>query len=245
MSEDETKYPKINTLWKRDESNRYVIMPGEHSCPEFENITNWHVTEKIDGMNVRIFWDGVKVRFGGRTLNAQIPTPLLNYLQDTFTDELMKSTFPEIEAGDVQVVLYGEGYGVKIQKGGGAYRKDVAFILFDVMVGGWWLKREDVSGVALKLDIEKVPAIGILSIAEIMELVKAEFKSQVQTADDDKINADTDELDLFTFKGKEEVFRDLRDYDQMKLSQIEYTRLKNQYKKTYPSESLKEKLYYY
>ena len=188
MSEDESKYPKINTLWKRDEKNRYVIMPGDFSCPEFENIKTWHVTEKIDGMNIRIFWDGVKVRFGGRTVNAQIPIPLLNYLQDTFTDELMMNTFPPIgESVIPQVVLYGEGYGVKIQKGGGAYRKDVAFILFDVRVGGWWLKREDVSQVALKLNIEEVPTMSLMTTEQIEAYVKAEFTSDVETADDDKI----------------------------------------------------------
>jgi hypothetical protein len=65
------------------------------------------------------------------------------------------------------------------------------------------------------------------------------------TADTDKINADTDEMELFVFKGKEEVFRDLRDYDQMKLAQSDYEKLKLQYKLANPSEALQEKLYYY
>lgn len=187
-NEDVTKYPKINTLWKRDENNRYCIMPGDFSCPEFANIKKWHVTEKVDGTNIRIFWDGKTVRFGGRTLNAQIPTHLLRYLMDTFTTELMGEVFPNIEVEDALVVLYGEGYGVKIQKGGGAYRKDVAFIMFDVKVGEWWLKREDVSEIANKLNIGEVPSIGLLSIEQIVGLVEAEFTSKVETADDDKIS---------------------------------------------------------
>ena len=186
--EDVTKYPKINTLWKRDEDNRYCIMPGDFSCPEFANVKKWHVTEKIDGTNIRIFWDGKTVRFGGRTLNAQIPTHLLSYLMDTFTAELMSEVFPNIEDENALVILYGEGYGVKIQKGGGAYRKDVAFIMFDVKVGEWWLKREDVSEIANKLNIEEVPSIGLLSIEQIVGLVEAEFTSKVETADDDKIS---------------------------------------------------------
>ena len=36
---------------------------------------------------------------------------------------------------DGAAVLYGEGYGAKIQKGGGNYRADQDFVLFDVRVG--------------------------------------------------------------------------------------------------------------
>ena len=46
------KYPKINTLWKRDIKGN--IIDGEFSCLEFVNIKNWYITEKIDGTNVRV-----------------------------------------------------------------------------------------------------------------------------------------------------------------------------------------------
>jgi len=59
------------------------------------------------------------------------------------------------------------------------------------------------------------------------------------TADTDYINANTDELDLFTEACRIEVYRDLKEYDQMKLAQAEYTRLSNNYKLKYPSERLK------
>ncbi|KKL53664.1 hypothetical protein LCGC14_2273140, partial [marine sediment metagenome] len=48
------------------------------------------------------------------------------------------------------ITLYGEGYGARIQKGGGDYRKggDVSFRLFDVLIGETWLRRVDVEDVA-------------------------------------------------------------------------------------------------
>ena len=50
-----TSYPKIQTLWKRDKEMGKVI-EGELSKPEFDNIKNWLVTEKIDGTNIRIIF---------------------------------------------------------------------------------------------------------------------------------------------------------------------------------------------
>ena len=37
-------YPKINTIWKRDEKNKFNIIVGDYSCPEFENINKWLAT---------------------------------------------------------------------------------------------------------------------------------------------------------------------------------------------------------
>lgn len=58
------------------------------------------------------------------------------------------------------MILFGEGYGVKIN-GGGAYRPDVSFILFDVYLpaGNIWLKREAVEDIARTFNIDVVPII--------------------------------------------------------------------------------------
>ena len=65
------------------------------------------------------------------------------------------------------------------------------------------------------------------------------------TADTDYVNADTEELELFTEKCKEELFRDLKDYDQMNLARQNYELLKQNYKSNYPSEAVKMEQYYY
>lgn len=165
------KYPKINSLWKRDETKKYTIMPGVYSDPEFEVISKWHVTEKIDGTNIRVFYDpeSEAVRFGGRTDRASIPTHLLAYLQDTFDSTNIKSAFPDLEA---PVTLFGEGYGPKIQKGGGLYRSDPAFALFDVVIGRWWLTQEAVTLIAEKFEIPRVPVFGVMSSGDAIALIE-------------------------------------------------------------------------
>lgn len=65
------------------------------------------------------------------------------------------------------------------------------------------------------------------------------------TSDTDLITADTDELELFVEKGKFVIFRDLRDYEQMKIAGERYEILKNEYRKRNPSERLQSFGRYY
>jgi hypothetical protein len=172
------KYPKINSLWKRDADNDYVIMPGEFSCEEFSVIDSWQVSEKVDGTNIRIFFDGIDVRFAGRTDNAQLPPHLLAYLQATFTVERLERAFV---CDSPNVVLFGEGYGVKIQKGGGLYRPDISFALFDVFANGWWLQQRVVREIADGMGIDTVAPkyTCVLKKDEIVELVKSRPQSPI------------------------------------------------------------------
>ena len=78
------------------------------------------------------------------------------------------------------VIIYGEGYGSKIQKGGGRYiSNDVNFRVFDVNIDGWWLELKDVEDIANKLNLEMVVPFGELTIAEAEEMVKAGFTSPI------------------------------------------------------------------
>jgi hypothetical protein len=168
-----TEYPKINTLWKRDEKTHRII-EGEYSEPEFAVITRWRATEKVDGTNIRIYWDYLagRVSFQGRTDDAQIPPPLLAYLASNFTPEKMAVQFGTA----THVVLYGEGYGPKVQNGG-RYRASPGFILFDVLVDGTWLEFDNVKDVATKLGIPHVPDLGVCTMGKIVERVQDGFAS--------------------------------------------------------------------
>jgi len=172
------RYPKINTLWKRDDNGK--IIEGEHSIPEFNNIKRWEVTEKIDGMNIRIYFKRDPdhlgafkgVEYFGRSDNAQIPNQLQQFLEKIFTYE----KFCEIFDDDVDSVwLFGEGYGPKIQSGGGGYTDNQEFILFDVVVENMWLERDSVFDIAEKFGIVSVPIISINPMveSEICEYVKS------------------------------------------------------------------------
>ena len=173
------RYHKIQTIFDRDPdvNFRYVI-PWSWALEEFAYLADniWHFTEKIDGTNIRVIWEGQigLLSFNGKTDNAQIPAHLVNKLRERFPDGLMEKTFQEVD-----VCLYGEGYGVKIQKGGGYIPDGVDFILFDVRIGKWWLKRADVEDVAKKLGIETVPLLGSGSLYDAAEMVERGFKSAI------------------------------------------------------------------
>jgi len=172
------EYCKIQTVFKRDPATKHkTIIYGDYSIPAFEYLADkeWIFTEKIDGTNIRVQLEDGKITFGGRTDNAQIPAFLIQKLMELFTAEKLLTVFPEGSA-----CLYGEGYGAKIQKGGGNYIPDgCGFILFDVLCGEWWLERENVEDVALKLDIGTVPIIGKGFIHEAVEMTRKGFQSLV------------------------------------------------------------------
>ncbi len=47
-------------------------MQEEYTKPEFGYIPRWLVTEKVDGMNIRIIYNKDGVRYAGRTDKAHI-----------------------------------------------------------------------------------------------------------------------------------------------------------------------------
>jgi len=163
------EYHKIQTVFKRDpETNHKNLLEGEYTLPEFDFLKNnqWVFTEKVDGTNIRVGFENGEIIFGGRTDRAQIPATLVQRLHERFLP--MAGIFSEI-FGAAEICLYGEGYGAKIQKGGGSYRQDQDFVLFDVLVGEWWLQRRDVEDVALKLGLDIVPIVGKGTLVEMVE----------------------------------------------------------------------------
>jgi hypothetical protein len=147
------------------------MIHGAWTTPELEYLKDneWEFTEKVDGTNIRIGLETdetlrTRVEFAGRTDNAQIPKPLLEYLQDTFTVGLFR------DADLDTVTLFGEGYGPNIQ-GGGKYMSYHSFVLFDVKIGPWWLSRENVDDIASKLGISAVPVLGTGTLQDAIDIV--------------------------------------------------------------------------
>jgi hypothetical protein len=198
------EYSKIQTLFKRDTKGR--IIEGDWSIPEIEYLkdNNWIWTEKVDGTNIRISftpllispWD---IEIQGRTKDAQTPNFLLDKLKEMFPSKRLHAAFPDMK---MDVTLYGEGYGPKIQKGGGKYRSDVSFVLFDVKIGSWWLKRPDIEDVASKLGIDVVPICGTGTLHQAINYIKSgTMKSQWGNFLAEGIVA-RPEVELFTRKGE-------------------------------------------
>lgn len=169
-------YHKIQTVFKRDPENKYkTLLDGKFATSEFEFLSHnrWYFTEKVDGTNIRIMFDGERIIFGGKTDQTQIPTYLSNRLNKIFLPQI--DLFKDLFADGV--CLYGEGYGAKIQKGGGNYCSDQNFVLFDVKIGNWWLQRDDVHDVASKLNLRIVPIIDCGSLLKMAAMTKRGFNS--------------------------------------------------------------------
>lgn len=190
-----TEYHKINAPFKRDMSAKTKpLIMGDWALPELEYLANnqFEFTEKVDGTNIRIeltrVEDLIFVDYKGRTDNADIPMPLLLHLEKTFPkasefrrDLSMPSYFERyftvvgwmVDNSLDAVVLYGEGYGPKIN-GGGKYRDDPSFVLFDVKIGDWWLDRSNVNDVASKLGIDSVPVLGTGTLWDAIDMVRTD-----------------------------------------------------------------------
>ena len=167
------EYHKIQTLFKRDEDTHKIII-GVFTKEEFKHLeyTQWVLTEKVDGTNIRIGWDMENVKIGGKTDNAQLHIELIEELQILFPVEKFKELYPE-----TPMTLYGEGYGAGIQKGG-KYSQKKSFVLFDILINGFWLNRENVADIAEKLGIQVVPIIGIGNVHNMIKVVESGMKSQ-------------------------------------------------------------------
>ena len=167
------EYDKIETIYERDLKTQKLI-DGKFWNPTVEYLkdNDWVFTEKIDGTNIRVVWDGHRVSFYGRTDKAEIPAPLLNKLNELFGGNEHEEIFEQLFA-DKQVVLYGEGYGAGIQNGGDYIKDGVDFILFDVEINGIYLEEQNMEDIASKLCIKSVPVIGYGRLIEGVSLVKA------------------------------------------------------------------------
>ena len=127
------EYHKIKNIFERDHNTKKII-EGKYTDETIEFLKDniWQFTEKVDGTNIRIIWDGHKVSFAGRTDKSQIPIELGNRLFELFGGEANEQLF-EQKFGLTTIILYGEGYGKGIQTGG-KYLDRQDFILFDVKI---------------------------------------------------------------------------------------------------------------
>lgn len=165
---DIIEYHKIPGPFKREVSgpNKNKVIPWAWTSEELAYLADvrWIFTEKVDGTNIRVIWDGHKPEFRGRTDRANFPPGLIEALTEMFPEELFEQQF-----GSNSVILFGEGYGPGIQKGGGNYRADKSFILFDVKIGEWWLTRDKVEEIAGALGIDVVPIRMIYTLRGAIE----------------------------------------------------------------------------
>jgi len=187
------EYPKIQSIFKRDEKT-HKFREGDWSLLEFKYLKDcqWVFTEKIDGMNIRIIWQpNPPIELQGKTLENVVctspdlffrgrtdkckglPKNLQARLDSIFTIDRFMKVSP-----DRPMILYGEGYGAGIQKGGRYIANGQDFILFDVLVDDVWLSRKDARGIASSFGIDCAPIVEQGTIQDAVNLIKSGLKSQ-------------------------------------------------------------------
>ena len=185
FTESHLTYTKINTLYKRNEKG--MIMLGDFSRPEFEYLYNvkWKAFEKVDGTNMSYYWDGHNMQIHGKSENASIPSRLLTVMESLLNEDKLREVFPikyDENGNEVpfMVRIYGEGYGVGIQKCGGSYiQKNNHFRVFDIKINDFWLEWDNVLDICSKLGLDVVQSYGEMTLAEAEEFVKNGFFSPI------------------------------------------------------------------
>lgn len=163
------EYRKIPNIFEFD-NKRNIIGLAE----PFNTLKEimWIGTEKIDGTNIRVMWDGYNLTFAGRTDAAQIPLHLLEKLKDLFNEDVIEQIFKERN-----VIFYGEGYGAKIQKDGGKYSSDAEFICFDIKINGECVDRSTLTNICSQLNINFSQRVFFGTLVEAIDYVRAHHVS--------------------------------------------------------------------
>lgn len=176
------EYHKIKSIYERDHITK-KLLEGKFvdETIEFLKDNIWEFTEKVDGTNIRIIWDGHKVNFAGRTDKAQMPVELSNRLFELFGGKANEQLF-EQRFGATPVTLYGEGYGNGIQNGG-LYSRTQEFIVFDIKINGNWQPRESVEDIASYFGIKVVPVLITGTLEQGVDYVKTKPLSKIAEKD--------------------------------------------------------------
>lgn len=170
------KYTKIETIFNRDKNGNKKLIEGEfcNETVEYLKDNEWEFTEKIDGTNIGILWDGHGISYQGRTERTQLESYITDRLDEMFSGVENEEIFEQL-FGENVVVLFGEGYGGKIRKGKNYYREDVSFILFDVYMPekNLWLKRDAIEDIAKSFGIDAVPVVLRGTLQQGVDFVKS------------------------------------------------------------------------
>ena len=168
---DNKVYPKFYAPYNRErldevKRSKYVDVtdPREELKPYMNIDTLWVVSEKVDGTNTRIIWDGYNLSVKGRTNSSQ-----LQGYQNTLLKELSENGNYKFDEtfGTKEVVIYGEAFGGKIQ--GNPHNSEPQFKVFDIMVDGIWLQYDAVEDICLSLGLGMIPHSTIEGWETVME----------------------------------------------------------------------------
>jgi len=152
------EYHKIETLFKfSQEHKKFIYGKFYNENVELLKDNLWVFTEKIDGTNLRIYWNGHSMVIGGRTDRSEFTVEQAKWLSENLSSEDNQYLF-EQKFMEKEVTVYGELYGNGIQNGG-LYTngKGLGFKVFDIEIDGVFLKFHDMEKLSIELGFDSVP----------------------------------------------------------------------------------------
>lgn len=172
------EYPKTDNLFKRNPSNKSELILGKYTRPEFSIVSAWDVTEKVDGTNVRLWFTSAgHVAYAGRTNDATFSQVQHKFLSDLVASLTKKVHAKMAEFELMQLVIFGELYGPRIQSGGN-YSDELGFKAFDMQVNDYtWLAPDSVRANCDEFGLDAVPSLGVMFTEDIVEMVIDGFPS--------------------------------------------------------------------
>lgn len=122
-----------------------------------------YALEKIHGSSGHILWQSSKLSFFAGGCNHE------NFVK-LFDQAALEAKFKD--SGAEQVVIYGEGYGGKMQGMSETYGKELKFIAFEVKINGYWLAVPQAEAFAKSFGLEFVHYVKIPATIEEIEAQK-------------------------------------------------------------------------
>lgn len=184
------EYHKIETLFEFDmKTKKFKNNVFNNKTVELLKNHLWEFTEKVDGTNFRIHWDGHKLTYGGRTSASEFNSEQIEFIEQNLVNEDMEILI-EQKFKDKEVTIFGELYGKKIQKVGNLYNPDnYEFKVFDIYlpikekpISNKYVNRIVVNSIAKDLGFDVVPVILIGNIEEAISYVMKNDKSTFSEA---------------------------------------------------------------
>lgn len=161
------EYQKIESLYKFDNEIKRFRKEFYNPIVEYLKDCKWFGTEKVDGTNVRICWNGHSFEFGGRTDNGDLPKALRILLDNIFNYD-MEVLF-EQKFGQKEVILFMEGYAGKIQKG--TYNGEEKLIGYDIMIENIYLDKQVSKEIFNELGLVFVPVLEFNNLKSCIDYV--------------------------------------------------------------------------
>lgn len=130
-------------FWARTHKRKLTLRTFRNDLLNYLKDTTWTFKRKLNGENIRVYWDGEQALWNGKTDKFQCSPEFSKYMNETFLEEL----FEEYFGRDKYVYLFGEHMGPKSQ--GNELGLDKSeFVLYDVFTGNSWLGKKEIISIA-------------------------------------------------------------------------------------------------